>query len=160
MRVGLPSDVDGVSVKLKGWRNDPKQLELFEANTVCPALVPPELNPEVSLACPLGCSLVRWQYILTTSRNAEPLDIAGKGSHYNWRNFDLWLPQLGLPRKCRIYGVRNTVPVTVAASLCPLRYRNRLTGSWHQSETIFIWWYQILVGLVLKYNFHEHIHRS
>jgi hypothetical protein len=42
------------------------------------------------------------------------------------------IAQLGLsavPRKCRIYGVRNTVPVTVSASLCPLGYRNRLTGS-------------------------------
>ena len=73
------------------------------------------------------------------------------------------LCQLGLstvPRKCRIYGYCNTVPVTVSALIYPLGYRNWLTGSWHLSGTILIWlymaiiwWYQILVRFNLKIKF-------
>jgi hypothetical protein len=71
--------------------------------------------------------------------------------------------QLGLstvPCKCHIYGYRNTVPITVSASLYPLGYRNQLTGSWHPSGTILIrlytaiiQWYQILVRFNLKIEF-------
>ena len=35
-----------------------------------------------------------------------------------------------VPCKCRIYGVRNAVPVTVPASPCPSGHRNWLMGSW------------------------------
>ena len=76
--------------------------------------------------------------------------------------------QLGLstvPCKCHIYGYRNTVPITISASLYHLGYHNQLTGPLGtiliQLNTAIIQWYQILVRFNLKIEFsYTHIHRK